>query len=125
MAIYSDLNLSCVKHPNTRDILKRYDLDAVRNAVKNFIRTNHGEKLFMPNYGGNLRALLFEPAHSSTSELLKRRWNEQLKMYEPRANIKTLDVTYENAEMHIVLEVELVERPELTFILPISVDRIR
>jgi len=123
--MYSDLHLGFLKHPNTRDVVKRYDLDAVKTAVMNLIRTNKGEKLFKPNFGGDLRSMLFEPSSAFTPDLLKRRWNEMLTMYEPRVTIQNLTITTENAELYIVLEVALKDRPDITFTLPISVDRIR
>jgi len=123
--MYSDLHLGFLKHPNTRDVVKRYDLDAVKTAVMNLIRTNKGEKLFKPNFGGDLRSMLFEQSSTFTPDLLKRRWNEMLTMYEPRVTIQNLTITTENAELYIVLEVALKDRPDITFTLPISVDRIR
>lgn len=126
MPIYSDLNLTFAKHPGTRDVLKRVDLDAVKNAVRNLILTNRGEKLFMPNFGGDLRGLLFEPLNSVTADLLKRRWNEMLDMYESRAVINTLSVTHDSsAEIYIVLDISMKDNPDITFTLPISVERVR
>lgn len=125
MPRYSDLNLNFVKHPNTRDVVKRYDLDAVKTAVRNLIRTNKGEKLFKPNFGADLRGLMFEPMNSTDSELLKRKWNEMLTMYEPRAIINNLQIRAENSELYIVLDISLRETPEIQFTLPISVERVR
>lgn len=125
MATYSDLNLNFIMHPNTRDVVKRFDLDAVKHAVLNLIQTNYGEKKFKPNFGGNLRALLFEPTVAANKELLKRQWNEMINMYEPRVSIVDMEVTTENSEVYIVLTLALRDRQNVTFTLPISVDRIR
>ena len=125
MPRYSDLNLNFIKHPNTRDVLKRYDLDAVKNSIRNIIKCNKGEKLFKPNFGGNLRAMLFENVGNADAELLKRKWNEMLTMYEPRAIIDELQVTTENNELYIILSVSLRDNPDVTFTLPISVERVR
>jgi len=125
MATYSDLNLAFLKHPNTRDVVKTYDLEAVKASVRSLIRTNRGEKLFKPHYGGDLRSMLFENQSTISSELLKRRWNEMLTMYEPRAIIEKLSITYENSEMYILLELALRYREDVKFVLPLSVTRIR
>lgn len=124
-AKYSDLNLSIIKHPNTRDIVKKYDLDAVKTAVRNLIRTNKGEKLFKPNFGADIRGLMFENFSPTYAEVLKRKWNEMLNMYEPRAVINNIEITNEANELYIILEVALRERPDIKFTLPISVERIR
>ena len=42
---YIDLNLSTIRHPGTSDIVKRYDADAVRSAVKNILATNKGGEI--------------------------------------------------------------------------------
>lgn len=125
MALYSDLNLNFIKHPNTRDVIQRYDVDAVRTSVMNLIKTNRGEKKFKPNFGGDLRAMLFEPNTLQDSNLLKRRWNEMFKMYEPRATIDRLDVTAENNELYIILHCIITGRPEITFTVPLDVKRVR
>lgn len=125
MTKYIDLNLAFIKHPNTRDIVKRYDVDAVKTAVRNMIRTNLGEKMFKPNFGGDLRALLFDPMTTANPSVLKRKWNEMMKMYEPRATIDDLQIKSENAELYILLELSLVETPDIKFTLPLSVQRVR
>lgn len=125
MSKYSDLNLDFLKHPNTRDVVKRYDLDAVRNSVLRLIRTNRGEKKFKPSFGGDLRSLLFEPLNSISQDILKRKWNEMLRIWEPRAIINKLEVTAENNEVYIVLELALKERPDVTFTVPLNVQRVR
>ena len=124
-AKYSDLNLSIIKHPNTRDVVKKYDLDAVKTSVRNLIRTNKGEKLFKPNFGADIRSLMFENFSPTTSEVLKRKWNEMLNMYEPRATIENVVITNEANELYIVLELALKERADIKFTLPISVERVR
>ena len=125
MEKYSDLNLNFIKHPNTRDVLKRYDVDAVKTAVLNLIKTNHGEKKFRPKFGGNLRALLFETSNSIDADIMKIKWNDMLKMYEPRAKISNLIVTFENAELYIVLELYLTAAPQIKFAIPLNVTRLR
>jgi len=125
MTKYIDLNLNFLKHPNSRDIVKRYDVDAIKNSVRNLIRTNRGEKMFKPFFGGDLRSMLFEPLTSANSEILKRKWNEMMKRYEPRARIDKLTITSENAELYIVLELSLVETPDVKFTVPLVVDRVR
>ena len=51
------------------------------------INTNHFERPFHPEIGGNVRALLFEPMTPLTALNLQRKVEEVLNNFEPRAKI--------------------------------------
>ena len=55
---YSDIDMTFAKKGNN-DIFKKSDAAAVKQAVKNLLLTNFGEKPFNPEFGGNLNAFLF------------------------------------------------------------------
>jgi phage baseplate assembly protein W len=85
--IYNDLKLSLVEHPINHSVASQVnDIEAVKNALQNLILTNNNEKPFMPNYGGNIRALLFEPADILTGLALKSSILQSIYRYEPRVN---------------------------------------
>jgi len=83
---YSDFDLAFDIHPKTRDIIPLYDIDAVKNAVKNLVLTNFYERPFDPFKGSNLTALLFEPADVFTASQIKREVERVIEEYEPRVN---------------------------------------
>lgn len=56
--VYKDLDLTFAKKGNG-DVFKKNDAAAVKQAVKNLLLTNQGEKPFEPFFGGNLNAFLF------------------------------------------------------------------
>jgi phage baseplate assembly protein W len=58
--IYSDLNLSFKAHPITGDVTRTTDVDAVIRSIKNIVSTNAYERPFKPNFGVNIRSMLFE-----------------------------------------------------------------
>jgi len=125
MPTYSDLNLDFFAHPNTKDVVRRYDIDAVKTAVRNLIMTNAGEKLFDPRFGASINKLLFEPLTPDITFMLKKQWNEMLNYYESRAIIEELEVASENAELVIILKISMRENPSITFTLPVSVTQLR
>jgi len=89
--IYRDLDLRFNVHPVKKDVTKHLNEYAVINSVKNLVSTNFFEKPFNPEFGSNLRALLFEPVDEITAVHIERAITEVIKNYEPR--VRVVDVT--------------------------------
>lgn len=87
---FKDLDLSFNKHPVKKDINKHVDEQAVINSLKNIILTNHYEKPFNPDYGSNIRALLFENMDSITAITLEREILQTIQNFEPRVSVSKL-----------------------------------
>jgi len=85
--IYKDLDLDFGRNIVTNDVNKLTDVEAVKRSVRNLINTNHFERPFHPEIGGNVRALLFEPMTPLTALNLQRKVEEVLNNFEPRAKI--------------------------------------
>ena len=85
--IYKDLDLDFGRNTVTNDVNKLTDVEAVKRSVRNLINTNHFERPFHPELGGNVRALLFEPMTPLTALNLQRKVEEVLSNFEPRAKI--------------------------------------
>jgi len=85
--IYKDLDLDFGRNTVTNDVNKLTDVEAVKRSVRNLINTNHFERPFHPELGGNVRALLFEPMTPLTALNLQRKVEEVLNNFEPRAKI--------------------------------------
>lgn len=78
------------------DIFKKTDVAAVIQSVENILLTNRLEKPFTPNFGGNLRAMLFDMVESYSERFLKQRIIEALKRDEPRVTVT--DVKFYDSE---------------------------
>ena len=85
--IYKDLDLDFGRNTVTNDVNKLTDVEAVKRSVRNLINTNHFERPFHPELGGNVRALLFENITPLTALNLQRKIEEVLNNFEPRAKI--------------------------------------
>ena len=85
--IYKDLDLDFGRNTVTNDVNKLTDVEAVKRSVRNLINTNHFERPFHPEIGGNVRALLFENMTPLTALNLQRKIEEVLNNFEPRAKI--------------------------------------
>ena len=56
---WSDLDLDFTAHPVTKDIVRKTNVEAVKRAVRNLIRTNMYEKHFHPEVDGGVTRHLF------------------------------------------------------------------
>jgi phage baseplate assembly protein W len=104
--VYSDIDLSFARKQDN-DIYKRTDVEAVKQAVKNILMTNQGEKPFRPNYGGNLSGLLFELISDPVVKAdIKQTIISQIEAYEPRARVT--DVIVNDLPDYNAIEVTIV-----------------
>ena len=91
--IYSDIDLAFKKKKNG-DIFKKTDANAVKQAVKNLILTNHYEKPFVPFFGGSVRDMLFELGDQFLDFEIKQKIKQAIKNYEPRAEVLDISTNY-------------------------------
>ena len=56
---WSDLDLDFTANPVTKDIVRKTNVEAVKRAVRNLIRTNKYEKPFHPEIDGGVTRHLF------------------------------------------------------------------
>ena len=77
--------------------------DDVHDAVRLIIGTNHGERAMRPTYGGNLRALAFEPLDSTTMALARHQVEEALVVWEPRIDVESVRVSAADGERSLLL----------------------
>jgi phage baseplate assembly protein W len=60
---------------------------AVINSIKNIILTSHYEKPFQPDFGSNVRKLLFENLDIITASALEREIEQTIRNFEPRVRV--------------------------------------
>lgn len=90
---YKDIDLTLAVKPTSGDVYKKLDAASVKQAVKNLIMTNELEKPFRPNYGANLRDLLFELADYGDDYIIEERIITSIQRFEPRAEIVDIKVS--------------------------------
>jgi len=59
----------------------------VRQAVRLILETNHDERAMRPDFGGGLRALVFEPISATTLTLVENEVERALIEWEPRIDL--------------------------------------
>lgn len=90
--LYSDVDLTFTANPETGDVFRKRDAAAVKQAVKNLLQTNRFEKPFKPDFGADLRGLLFELADGETEDEIREQIEGSIRRYEPRVVVRQLDV---------------------------------
>ena len=91
--IYKDIDMSFTTNALTKDVGKKFDVNAVKQAIKNVLLTQKGEKPFNPNYGSGVYDLLFEPMDYFVSSIMQKEIETTLENYERR--VKVIDVICE------------------------------
>lgn len=111
--IFKDLDLMFTAHPVTGDIARKYDENAIKQAVKNLILTQNYERPFHSEIGSQVRALLFENATPMTKALLKKTITDVINNFEPRVNL--IDVGVQFLEDRNAVNIEILFKIKNTF----------
>ena len=91
--IYKDFAYSFFANPMSGDVGKKTGADAVKSAIVSILKTNHNERMFQPEFGSNIRALLFEQMNPITEQRMKTEVENAVRNHEPRAEILGITVT--------------------------------
>lgn len=75
--------------------LNKEDSKAIKADLLHLILTNKGERLYLPDFGANLRKYLFDPMDGLTEEGVKSEIREAVKKYIP--NLKINEITFSEA----------------------------
>jgi len=89
---FTDLDLSFTANPVTKDISVLIDENAIKRSVKQLILTNYYERLFHPEIGGQVTALLFENFTPLTVSTLERSISNTIRNFEPRVDLLGVDI---------------------------------
>ena len=90
---YSDLPFFISKNGFTNDLNLIKDLSTVRQAIKNIVLTNVGERPFDDAFGGNLYQQLFENFTLEKMFELQTKLAIAIKTYEPRVDINDIIIS--------------------------------
>mgnify|MGYP003627829896 FL=1 len=85
--------------------LNNTDTDAVRSDLMHLLLTNKGERLYLPDFGSDLRKYIFEPNDQITHDKIKDSLNESIKKYIP--NLIVNEISFDNDEIEELIIVKL------------------
>ena len=72
--------------------LNTVDNDAIKADLLHLILTNKGERLYLPDFGTNLRQYLFEPQDGITNEDIRNEITEAVKKYIPNLYVDEVGI---------------------------------
>ena len=90
---WADLDLDFAKHPVTKDIVRKTNVEAVKRSVRNLIRTNKYEKHFHPEIDGGVTRHLFELSTAHTKHDIDLAVRNCLKNFESRVIVTDVRVS--------------------------------
>ena len=87
---FTDIDVNMKNHPVTGDVVLKYDINAVKRAIRNLVSINYYEVPFKPSLGTNIRGLLFELNDAPNRIVLEQQIKDMLKLFEPRASFSNV-----------------------------------
>jgi len=82
------------------DILfkKSSNKELLRGQIYQLMFTSPGERIFLPNFGIDLRSYVFEQLDDSLIANLQDQISSQIRLYIPNAELTSIDVKYDEGE---------------------------
>jgi len=86
--------------------LNQTDKDAIKADLLHLLLTNKGERLYMPDFGSDLKKFIFEPNDNITHSDIKDNLNETIKRYIPNLVVDSIDFKKNDIEELIIVELK-------------------
>ena len=90
---WADLDLDFTRHPVTKDIVKKTNIEAVKRAVRNIILTNQYDKPFHPEIDGGVTRHLFGLSTAHMKHDIELAVKTCLKNFESRVEVNDVRVS--------------------------------
>jgi phage baseplate assembly protein W len=85
--------------------LNQTDRDAIRADLLHLLLTNKGERLYLPDFGSDLKKYIFEPNDEITHDEIRENLNDTIKKYIPNLIINNIIFKNNDIEEAIVVEI--------------------
>jgi phage baseplate assembly protein W len=98
----------------------------VEESIRIILGTQYGERVMRPEFGANLKSLVFAPNNATTASLAGYYVTDALARWEPRIDVLDVLVTNDVDEARLVIEIQYRLRAtaqEHQFVLPFLLER--
>jgi phage baseplate assembly protein W len=103
---YKDLSITFRSNPSTGDFGIVKNENAIKQAVRNLLLTDLGERPFQPSVGSRIKGLLFEPWDVFTADEIKGEIRNCLKRLEPRIEVTKVSLQDDSDINAIAVELD-------------------
>ena len=86
--------------------LNQTDKEAIKADLLHLLLTNKGERLYMPEFGSDLKKFIFQPNDNITHSEIKDNLNETIKRYIPNLVVDAIDFKKNDIEELIIVELK-------------------
>lgn len=104
--VYSDIHSEYNKDTNTKDLQKVTNLDAIKNSLRNILRTRKLERRMIPTFGASLEQVLFEPIDETTAKMIGSILYDELLMWEPRIKLINIEIIARPDDLQYKINIE-------------------
>lgn len=91
---YIDLDFSMAKHPLTKNVSIKKQVNSVKQSIKHLLLLKSGDKPFHPEIKSPINDFLFENASILVKVVLESEISKYLGVYEPRVQVTNVDVSF-------------------------------
>jgi len=104
-AIYSDFRKDFIPNLISSDVAKKTDEDAIKESIRNIVMTDIGERLFQPEFGCDIRRLLFENFTPITKRSIESNIKNAIQQYEPRCLLSSVNAQPDSDDNTITVNI--------------------
>jgi len=120
---FTDIDINMTNHPTTKDVVLKYDINAIKRSVRNLLSTNLYERPFKPSVGINLRGMLFE-LDTTDSIVLKEDIRSVINRFEPRVSVTDVVAVSRGNALNVTLYFTIINQRQ-THELNVMLERVR
>ena len=102
---YVDLDFDFKAHPVTKDVVLKYNEEAIKKSVKSLIMTSKYERPFQPSINSRIKKLLFENITPVLGVNLKSNIEDIIREHEPRVELRSVEVLLNEDENYITINI--------------------
>jgi len=88
--VYSDVNIDKETYQTDGDWPR--DIEAIKNSIRNIIRTQPGSRRMLPTFASDYNRLLFEPMDDITAKSLGSNLFNAIQTWDNRVNVNEINV---------------------------------
>lgn len=109
---FTDIDVNMTLHPQTGDLVLKYDINAIKRSIRNLLTTNQYERPFKPSLGINISGMLFELSTAGTDAVvLEQDIISLINRFEPRANVTNVLSTLNGNDLDVTIYLTISNDP--------------